>query len=444
MPERDDRAAAAAHPASGAPTPGRARRRRHRPCRQRSHPPSARRCQAPAAPVRAAALGCRPAATGWRHRPARPSAVPRPAETAAPPAPAAGPRPRGRPCPRPAVHPTARPAPGRHRHRCSGPTPRAGAARPCHAPTAAAQAGRLGWAGIAAAPAPRPQAPARLALVPARQAAAQRQRTVAQQAAWQRARGPRRAPPTRRPIRPPGPPTGANGDLAWLQLKPMAAHRITCIAQAACNHCKAPARHEDPSQGPRPPQPLRALAPCSEGGHGLPVQQNPGRLAALGVLFSRVHTVRTRTFDKLIATTAERRSAASPCLSHSRFARPDPVWPRGSSALARHPDHGCRRGRPACPVEAPGAVDARGPLSALAFKLTADDQGPMVFVRACTGTLHQDALESLRRSASESSIGCLIGGEKSTGISPFSYSGEATDCAAGWLPAIAWRACLRR
>ena len=39
------------------------------------------------------------------------------------------------------------------------------------------------------------------------------------------------------------------------------------------------------------------------------------------------------------------------------------------------------------PGEAPGAMDTRGPLSALAFKLTADDHGAMVFVRVYSGTL---------------------------------------------------------
>ncbi|CAM3799007.1 elongation factor G [Roseateles saccharophilus] len=39
------------------------------------------------------------------------------------------------------------------------------------------------------------------------------------------------------------------------------------------------------------------------------------------------------------------------------------------------------------PGEAPGALDTHGPLSALAFKLTADDHGAMVFVRVYSGTL---------------------------------------------------------
>ena len=39
------------------------------------------------------------------------------------------------------------------------------------------------------------------------------------------------------------------------------------------------------------------------------------------------------------------------------------------------------------PGEAPGAVDTRGPLSALAFKLTADDHGAMVFVRVYSGRI---------------------------------------------------------
>jgi elongation factor G len=39
------------------------------------------------------------------------------------------------------------------------------------------------------------------------------------------------------------------------------------------------------------------------------------------------------------------------------------------------------------PGEAPGAVPTDGPLSALAFKLTADDHGAMVFVRVYSGTL---------------------------------------------------------
>ncbi|WP_422011758.1 elongation factor G [Roseateles sp.] len=39
------------------------------------------------------------------------------------------------------------------------------------------------------------------------------------------------------------------------------------------------------------------------------------------------------------------------------------------------------------PGEAPGAVDTHGPLSALAFKLTADDHGAMVFVRVYSGRL---------------------------------------------------------
>lgn len=39
------------------------------------------------------------------------------------------------------------------------------------------------------------------------------------------------------------------------------------------------------------------------------------------------------------------------------------------------------------PGEAPGAVDGHGPLSALAFKLTADDHGAMVFVRVYSGKL---------------------------------------------------------
>ncbi|MGQ3053525.1 MAG: elongation factor G [Roseateles sp.] len=39
------------------------------------------------------------------------------------------------------------------------------------------------------------------------------------------------------------------------------------------------------------------------------------------------------------------------------------------------------------PGEAPGATDIQGPLSALAFKLTADDHGAMVFVRVYSGTL---------------------------------------------------------
>jgi elongation factor G len=39
------------------------------------------------------------------------------------------------------------------------------------------------------------------------------------------------------------------------------------------------------------------------------------------------------------------------------------------------------------PGEAPGAVDAHGPLSALAFKLTADDHGALVFVRVYSGSL---------------------------------------------------------
>jgi len=39
------------------------------------------------------------------------------------------------------------------------------------------------------------------------------------------------------------------------------------------------------------------------------------------------------------------------------------------------------------PGEAPGATDTHGPLSALAFKLTADDHGAMVFVRVYSGTL---------------------------------------------------------
>jgi elongation factor G len=39
------------------------------------------------------------------------------------------------------------------------------------------------------------------------------------------------------------------------------------------------------------------------------------------------------------------------------------------------------------PGEAPGAVDTLGPLSALAFKLTADDHGAMVFVRVYSGRL---------------------------------------------------------
>lgn len=39
------------------------------------------------------------------------------------------------------------------------------------------------------------------------------------------------------------------------------------------------------------------------------------------------------------------------------------------------------------PGEAPGAADTRGPLSALAFKLTADDHGAMVFVRVYSGAL---------------------------------------------------------
>lgn len=39
------------------------------------------------------------------------------------------------------------------------------------------------------------------------------------------------------------------------------------------------------------------------------------------------------------------------------------------------------------PGEAPGAADTGGPLSALAFKLTADDHGAMVFVRVYSGSL---------------------------------------------------------
>ena len=39
------------------------------------------------------------------------------------------------------------------------------------------------------------------------------------------------------------------------------------------------------------------------------------------------------------------------------------------------------------PGEAPGAADTAGPLSALAFKLTADDHGAMVFVRVYSGSL---------------------------------------------------------
>lgn len=39
------------------------------------------------------------------------------------------------------------------------------------------------------------------------------------------------------------------------------------------------------------------------------------------------------------------------------------------------------------PGEAPGAADPHGPLSALAFKLTADDHGAMVFVRVYSGRL---------------------------------------------------------
>ncbi|MFG6458941.1 elongation factor G [Roseateles sp. BYS96W] len=39
------------------------------------------------------------------------------------------------------------------------------------------------------------------------------------------------------------------------------------------------------------------------------------------------------------------------------------------------------------PGEAPGAAASEGPLSALAFKLTADDHGAMVFVRVYSGTL---------------------------------------------------------
>ncbi len=39
------------------------------------------------------------------------------------------------------------------------------------------------------------------------------------------------------------------------------------------------------------------------------------------------------------------------------------------------------------PGEAPGAMDTRGALSALAFKLTADDHGAMVFVRVYSGAL---------------------------------------------------------
>jgi elongation factor G len=39
------------------------------------------------------------------------------------------------------------------------------------------------------------------------------------------------------------------------------------------------------------------------------------------------------------------------------------------------------------PGEAPGAADTHGPLSALAFKLTADDHGAMVFVRVYSGSL---------------------------------------------------------
>ena len=41
------------------------------------------------------------------------------------------------------------------------------------------------------------------------------------------------------------------------------------------------------------------------------------------------------------------------------------------------------------PGEAPGAVDTRGPLSALAFKLTADDHGALVFVRVYSGRLRR-------------------------------------------------------
>jgi len=42
------------------------------------------------------------------------------------------------------------------------------------------------------------------------------------------------------------------------------------------------------------------------------------------------------------------------------------------------------------PGEAPGAMDMHGPLSALAFKLTADDHGAMVFVRVYSGRLKRD------------------------------------------------------
>jgi elongation factor G len=41
------------------------------------------------------------------------------------------------------------------------------------------------------------------------------------------------------------------------------------------------------------------------------------------------------------------------------------------------------------PGEAPGAVDPNGPLSALAFKLTADDHGAMVFARVYSGRLRR-------------------------------------------------------
>jgi len=41
------------------------------------------------------------------------------------------------------------------------------------------------------------------------------------------------------------------------------------------------------------------------------------------------------------------------------------------------------------PGEAPGAADTHGPLSALAFKLTADDHGAMVFVRVYSGRLQR-------------------------------------------------------
>jgi len=48
-------------------------------------------------------------------------------------------------------------------------------------------------------------------------------------------------------------------------------------------------------------------------------KQTPAGLSLRGFVFSRVHTMRTRTFDKLIATIPERRSAAQPCLSRARF-----------------------------------------------------------------------------------------------------------------------------